>query len=140
MFDVPALDDPRILVPISVPVKGRKTRLVLRLPRFDFIDEHQHDALQAAVDGVDESLPPRKRQWAANLLMIKPFVSAADYKACETLSSGQVNMIVSYWAQQSTISVGEFLASADSSTESTEAQSDSTSTTEDGPAATSAAG
>lgn len=125
-------------MPIPVPVKGRKTPLVLRLPRFDFIDETQHDQLQAAREAVDSSLPIRKQQWLGNLELIKPFVSPADFKACEKLSSGQLNLVMLTWAQQSTISLGEFLASADSSTENTEAPSASTSTPEAGQGGTSA--
>ncbi|MCV7009490.1 hypothetical protein [Mycobacterium gordonae] len=125
-------------------MKGRKAPLVLRVPRFDFIDETQHDELTASVAELDTDKyvgePFRKRMRLATLLMLKPFLSAADYKVCETLPVGQLNAIQVVWREKSSIPLGEFLASADSSTENTEAQSDSTSTPEDGPAATSAAG
>jgi hypothetical protein len=135
VFDIPAVDDPRIMVTIPVPVKGRKTPLVLRLPRFDFLDEDQHDAMSAATEKVAEEsadLPARKQQRLFDLAMLKPHVAAKDWPAVEALPVGPLNAIVGVWAEQSNIPLGEFLASADSSTENTEAPSSTTSTPEDG--------
>lgn len=129
MFDIPSHDDPRIMVSISIPVKGRKP-LVLRLPRFDFIGEDQHDELQAAVQTQvekDPELPLRKHQRLADLVFIKPFVSASEFKACEALLPGQLRLVISTWAEQSSIPLGEFLASAASSPGNTEAPSSTTS-------------
>jgi hypothetical protein len=139
VFDIPAVDDPRVMVSIPVPIKGRKTPLVLKVPRFDFIDEAQHDAIQAGIEGIDESLIIRKKQRLVTLAMLKPFLSAADYKVCDGLVVGQLNLIQANWSQQSAISLGESLASAGSSTENTEAHSPSTSTPEGGHGGTLAA-
>jgi hypothetical protein len=135
VFDVPALDDPRIMVSIPVPVKGRKTPLVLKVPRFDFIDEAQYDAIEEATKGIGTET--RKQMRLSALALLKPFLSAADYKACETLSVGQLNVIQAVWGEQSSTSLGELLASGDSSAENTEAQSSTTSTPEDGSDSTS---
>jgi hypothetical protein len=137
VFDVPDLDDPRIMVSIPVPVKGRKTPLVLKVPRFDFIDEAQHDAIEEATKKIDTKLVPRKQMRLAALVLLKPFLSVADYRACETLSVGQLNMIQASWGEQSSIPLGESPASADSSLENTEAQSSTTSTPGDGSDSTS---
>jgi hypothetical protein len=135
VFDIPAVDDPRIMVTIPVPVKGRKTPLVLRLPRFDFIDEDQHDAMNSAAAEVVQAnadAVPRKQQWLVHLAWLKPHVPPKDYAVCETLTVGQLSAVVGVWAERSSIPLGEFLASADSSTGNTEAQSSTTSTTPDG--------
>jgi hypothetical protein len=139
VFDIPAVDDPRIMVTIPVPVKGRKTPLVLRLPRFDFIDEDQHDAMSAATEKVAEESADAAPEAAAavHLAMLKPHVPPKDYAVCETLTVGQLSAVVGVWAERSSIPLGEFLASADSSTGNTEAQSSTTSTTPDGQEGTS---
>lgn len=140
MFDVPAQDDPRIMVHIPVPVKGRKTPLVLKVPRFDFLDEDQHDAMMTASSEVDEQnkdLPLRKRQRLTDLSALKPFLSQRDFGVCETLPAGQLQAIIIAWAAGSSVPLGELLASAGSSTENTEAPSSSTSTPEAGQGETS---
>jgi hypothetical protein len=140
VFDIPAVDDPRIMVKIPVPVKGRKTPLVIRVPRFDFIDEDKHDALDklgAVVAEANPDMDLRRQQRLVDLGGLKLFLSAKDAAACESLTSGQLQAVMSAWAAGSTIPLGEFLASADSSTENTEAPSKPTSTPEDGQGATS---
>lgn len=134
-MEVPALNDPRLLVPIPVPLKGRKP-ITLKLPRFDFIDEDQHDAIEAAAKAADDAnkeLPLRKRQRLADLALLKPFVSEKDYQACESLTSGQLQVLIKIWATGSQVALGELLASEVSSTENTGAQSPSTSIAEGGP-------
>jgi hypothetical protein len=140
MFDILASDDPRIMVVMSVPVPGRKQPMVIKLPRFDFIDESQHAAIDEAFKSVDSEhadWPIRRRRHLANLKIIKPFMTAKDYAACEKLTVGQLDMIIERWAEQSNVSLGEFLASAESSMENTEAPSSLTSMPEDGQEGTS---
>jgi hypothetical protein len=69
--------------------------------------------------------------------MLKACVSAAQYKRCEPLTIGQLNAIREHWIEQSSIALGEFLASAQSSkTATSEAPPNTTSTLADGDAAT----
>jgi hypothetical protein len=141
MLEIPAADDPRVTVAMTVALKGGKT-LTLSMPRFDFMDEPTHRDMTAELEKIDadETLTPRERARATTLVMLKPFVGAQDYKRCESLVVGQLAMIRDHWFAQSNITLGEYLASAPSSTATTEAPSDTTSTPEDGPDATSAAG
>jgi hypothetical protein len=93
VFDIPAVDDPRILVPIPVPVKGRKTPLVLRLPRFDFIDEDQHDAMNSAAAEVVQAnadAVPRKQQWLVHLAWLKPHVPPKGLRGVRDADGGSV--------------------------------------------------
>jgi hypothetical protein len=140
VFDIPAVDDPRILVSIPVPVKGRKTPLVIRVPRFDFIGEDQHDILENVGAEIAEANPGmgiRKLQRLTDLAALKLFLPAKDYTTCEGLTSGQLQAVMIAWAEGSTIPLGELLASAESSTGNTEAHSSTTSTHEDGQGETS---
>ncbi len=137
-MDVPALDDPRVHVSIPVPVKGRKTPWTLRLPRFDFMEESAYDEMIAAAEAAQAAEDtPRKRDRAANLAMIKCFVSAKDHAVCDGLASGQLSAVMLIWAEKSSVSLGELLASAPSSMATTEAPSSSTSTPAAGRAETS---
>jgi hypothetical protein len=136
MYDIPAQDDPRIQITISVPIKGRKP-LTLKVPRYDFITEDIYDAMDTDITAIDEKLAPRKQIRLARLAMLKPFLSPAEYKACETLTVGQLDAVVEKWATESNIPLGEYLASVTSSETSTEAPSNTTSSSEDSPAETS---
>ncbi|WP_141213984.1 hypothetical protein [Mycobacterium marinum] len=112
----------------------------MKLPRFDFIDEDQHDAMAVSAKGVDEQNPDlalRKRQRLVNLAMLKPFVAQREYLLLEPLPAGQLESIMIIWATESTVPLGELLASADSSTGNTGAPSSTTSTVADGQDATS---
>lgn len=143
MFEVPCGDDPRVQAEILVRVKGRKTPMVLRLTRFDFIPEQEFVDWMAGADAVrDEETQrdgstPRTVNRAVNLAMLKPFVPLKDYRVCEQLAAGQLDAIMLRWAEASSISLGELLASAPPSPGSTEAPSATTSTAEDGPGSTS---
>ena len=141
MLDIPAADDPRVTVTMNVALKGGKT-LILSVPRFDFIDEPTHKDMSVELEKIDadETLSARERVRASTLVMLKPFVAARDYKQCESLVVGQLNVIRDHWIAQSNITLGELLASAASSTANTEAPSNTTSTPEDGPDATSGGG
>jgi hypothetical protein len=137
--EIPAVDDPRIFIPISVALKGGKT-LVLSVPRFDFIEEPEHEAMTAELGKLDDDtdLSPRQRARLATLVMLKTCIRAADYKRCETLTVGQLNAIREHWIEQSSIPLGEFLASAQSLTTAiSEAPPNTTSTSGDGDDATS---
>jgi hypothetical protein len=138
-LDIPASDDPRITVSIPVPLKGGKV-LVLAVPRFDFIEEPDYDAMTIELEKLDKDtdLTERQRARLATLVMLKPFVPARDHKVCESLVMGQLTAIRTHWIEQSNIPLGEFLASAQSSmTTMSEAPSNMTSTAGDGGAATS---
>lgn len=134
-IQIVAVDDERTVIPFSVPVKGRRP-LVVNLPRFDFIPEDDFDQLTANIEALDkEELPLRKYSRKLALVMLQQFVSDKDYAALETLATGQLDQILTVWREHSQVSLGESVASADSSTESTEAQSDSTSSADSDTAA-----
>jgi hypothetical protein len=141
MFDIPAADDPRVTLTMTVALKAGKT-LSLSVPRFDFVDEATHKDMTIELEKIDadETLTARERARAITLVMLKPFVGARDYKICESLVIGQLTMIRDHWFAQSNITLGEYLASAPPSTANTEAPSNTTSTPEDGPDATSGGG
>ena len=131
MFEIPATDDPRTLVEISVALKGRRP-MVLRLPRYDMIDEAVYRVMFAELDAIDtdddkKSLSPRDRTRLAVLTMLKPFVPDKDYKLCEGLALGQLVAIRDHWATQTEIPLGEYMASLTSPTGNTEAPSNTTS-------------
>ena len=130
VMDVPAHDDPRVQITIPVPVKGRKQPLLLKVPRFDFIDEDTYDAIVTGIDAIDKTLPQRKATRLVVLAYLKPCVPAKDYAVCETLMVGQLNAILQNWNDASNITLGEYLASAASLTGNTEAPSDTTSSPE----------
>lgn len=138
-MDVPAPDDPRIMVTIPVPVKGQRKPLVLTVPRFDFLDEPTYDAITAELDAIAErtDLVVRKATRLINLAYLKPCIPERQYEVCETLPVGQLNAIMAIWSDASQVSLGEYLASANSSTGNTGAPSSTTSSPVDTPDATS---
>lgn len=126
-----AVDDERTSVPFSIPVKGRRP-LVLRLPRFDFINEDDFDGLTESLAALDkEEMSLRKRTRAVALTMMKPFVGEKEYAALQSLAAGQLDQILELWRERSQVSLGESEASDNSSTESMEAQSSTTSSSAD---------
>lgn len=138
-MEVPSVDDPRISVTVSVPIKGRKP-IALTLPRFDFIPDNLYDEMISASDQVardNPDTPTRKINKLVNLAMLKPFLSSKDLAACETLPPGQIDAIMLIWVERSSIPLGELLASAQSSTANTEAPSNTTLTPAGGRDATS---
>ncbi|WP_142396025.1 hypothetical protein [Mycobacterium kansasii] len=138
MIDVPAVDDPRIMISIPVPVKGRKP-VVLKVPRFDFMGEDVHQAWEDAAKqaGENKDMPLSRQQRITDLAALKLVLPEKDYKVCETLTSGQLQIVMLNWAKESAFPLGELLASADSLTGNTEAPSSMTSTAQDGPEETS---
>lgn len=139
MIDIVGADDPRIVIEFTIPIKSGKP-LQLKLPRFDFIDEDELDAIQAEIENIDGDLPPHKAQRQAYLIQIKPFCTETQFSSVEKLKLGQLTQIMDTWTKRSAISLGEYLASDDSSTESTGRRSGQTSSDEDGADSTSAAG
>jgi hypothetical protein len=134
-IQIVAVDDDRISIPFHIPVKGRRP-LVLKLPRFDFIPEDEFDQLTASIEELDkEDLTLRKYSRTLALVMLKQFVSDKDYTVLETLATGQLDQILNGWREHSQVSLGESEASDNSSTESTEAQSATTSSEGSGTAA-----
>jgi hypothetical protein len=134
-----ATDDPRINVTITVPIKGGKT-LNLALPRFDYLEEPVLAAMDVELEKIraDEVLNDRQKSRARVLAMLKPILAARVYKQCEDLPLGPLAAISEVWSEQSSMSLGEFLASAESSpTKSSEAPPNTTSTPADTTDATS---
>jgi hypothetical protein len=134
MMEVYATDDPRVQIEISVPVKGRRP-MMLRLPRFEYIDEPIYDEMMAALEAIDAAeaaaeapMVTRKRNRAITLTTLKPFLSPKDYAVCETLPVGQLDNISEVWRELSAIPLGEYVASKTSSTVNTEAPSSTIST------------
>jgi hypothetical protein len=134
-MDVPAIDDPRIMVAVDLP----KFDLTLRLPRFDFLPEAVLDKMddQITVITDNEALNDRKKIREARLAMFKAVVGAKEYKILQSMTVGQLNLIYGKWADDSAVELGKYLASDTSSTENTEAPSNTISSSGDTIAATS---
>lgn len=138
-FDHP--DDERLYIPFVLPVKGRKDPLEFSIPRREFQSSEDIKTIQwllAELDA-DESkvaeLVPAEDPWAlekaAFLLGLKPYVTAAQLKVLQKQPYGVLKFINDRLRELSGITVGEYWASARSST-STERPSKLTSSTEDG--------
>lgn len=140
MIDIVGADDPRIIIEFTIPITGSKLPLQLRLPRFDFIDEDELDNIQDSIEKIDPELAPHKAQRQAYLLQIKPFCDDSQFALVEKLKLGQLTQIMDTWTKKSAISLGEFLASDDSSTENTGRRSGRTSSGKAGDESTSDAG
>lgn len=141
MLTVPIVgdDDPRITITFTLPVKDGDP-VEVKLPRFDFIDEDVLDEIQSAIEGIDSELPAHRAQRQAYLIQMKPFCDDDQFAVVEKLKLGQLTQIMDTWTAKSAISLGEFLASDDSSTENTGRRSGRTSSKEVGGGSTSAAG
>ena len=132
-------DDPRIRIHFTIPVKDGDP-IEVSFPRFDFIDEDELDTITEAIENIDPDLAAHKAQRMAYLIQMKPFCNDTQYAVLEKLKLGQLTQIMNTWTQKSAISLGEFLASDDSSTENTGRQSKRTSSPKGGGAETSDAG
>ena len=132
-------DDPRIRINFTIPVKGGDP-IEVSFPRFDFIDEDELDAITDAIDKIDPELAAHRAQREAYLIQMKPFCTDDQYSVVQKLKLGQLTQMMNTWTQKSAISLGEFLASDDSSTENTGRQSKRTSSSKAGAAETSDAG
>ena len=140
-IEVPDYDDDRIFVPFTVPVKGKKP-VEFKVPRRDFQPpedvktlqwlmtelDYEPDKLAELVDP-DEPVAIEK---ACYLIALKPHVTAAQLKILKGLSIGALRFIDSRWTEQSRVTVGEYWASASTSTGSTPRPSNSNSSPSDG--------
>lgn len=132
-------DDPRIRIQFTIPVKNADP-IEVSFPRFDFIDEDELDAITDAIDKIDPDLAAHRAQRQAYLIQMKPFCNDDQFAVVEKLKLGQLTQMMNTWTAKSAVSLGEFLASDDSSTENTGRQSKRTSSPKGGGAETSAAG
>ena len=132
-------DDPRIRIQFTIPVKDSDP-IEVSFPRFDFIDEDELDAITDAIDKIDPDLAAHRAQRQAYLIQMKPFCTDDQFAVVEQLKLGQLTQMMNTWTAKSALSLGEFLASDDSSTENTGRQSKRTSSPKGGGAETSAAG
>lgn len=137
-FDIVSDDDPKIRIHFTIPTPDGD--MVVSFPRFDFIDEDELDDITNNIEKLDPEMAPHKAQRQAYLIQMKPFCTDEQYAVVEKLKLGQLTQIMNTWTQKSAITLGEFLASDDSSTENTGRQSKRTSSPKGGAAETSAAG
>lgn len=145
-IEIPDYEDERIFIPFTLPVKG-KDPIVFKVPRRDFQPpneiktlqwlmaelDYEPDKLKGLVDP-DESFAVEK---ACYLLALRPHVSAAQFKVLQKQTFGALRFINDRWNEQSRVTLGEYWASANSSTENTERPSNRTSSTEAGTSGTS---
>lgn len=112
--DIVGSDDPRVLVRFNIPGVGE-----LALPRLDFIDETELDDIQSGIEALDSDLPVHRAQRQAYLIQLKPFCTDEQFEAVSKLRLGELTQITDTWTKRSALTLGEFLASDDSSTENT---------------------
>jgi hypothetical protein len=127
-------DDERIRIPFEIPIKGRKP-LQFTVPRLDYIDEEEFIALTKDIEALDEDESfdnMRKKTRAIALVMLKRFLTEQQMAILEKVAFGCLNQILETWQEKSAMNLGEFLASADSSTESTGRPSKPISSPKDG--------
>lgn len=149
-IEIPDFEDERIFIPFTLPVKGKKP-IVFKVPRRDFQPPEDVKLLQwlmSELDGNEEKLkalvdteaevnPSVAVEKACFLLALKPHVTAAQFKTLQKASYGQLRFINDRWNEQSRVTLGEYWASANGSTENTQRQSNSTSSPSDGTDSTS---
>lgn len=139
-IEIPSLEDERVFIPFTLPVKGRKP-LSFKVPRRDFVapeDIKTVTWLMAELDFdrdrlVDWADPdePVAVEKACFLIALKPYVTEAQFKTLKAATFGQLRFINDRWNEQSRVTVGEYWASASSST-STQRPSNTTSSSADG--------
>lgn len=104
---LPGFDDERIMIPFSVPSKGRKP-VTVKVPRFDFIDEETFDALMADLEELDveqqiigvandliEVEPGTEVPWEPLLDGAKKKLADIGVKVVRTMKQGQSQDLVS---------------------------------------------
>lgn len=121
-IEVP-IDDDRIYIPFTVPVKGKQP-LVFKVPRRDFQPREDVKLLQWLMSELDHDVDklselvdpdePAAVERACYLLSLKPHVTAAQFKVLKSLPFGAIRFINDRWNEQSRVTVGEYWASADS--------------------------
>lgn len=163
-IEIPDFEDERVNIPFTVPVKERKP-LEFTVKRLDFIPEDEFDELVQELDVLDgktepvlddkgdpligddgepvtipvKVVNPREAERQVVLTMLKHCVTPKQLETLTTLSHGQLNFVKKCWQEQSRVSLGEYWASASSST-STRRPSNSTSSPTDTTDSTSVAG
>ncbi len=123
-IQIPTLDDDRVSIPFTLNIKGRKP-IEFRVPRRDFQPaedvkrllwlmaelDHDADKLAALVDPESE---PAAMEKAYYLLALKPYVTAAQFKALKGCTFGQLRFVNDRWNEQSRVTLGESFASVSS--------------------------
>jgi len=101
------------------PVKGREP-LVLNVPRFDSLDREQIKAidkelkdLEDKTDDKGKPLSSQDKSLQSLSIMLRPFVTDEELRVVEKLKQVELDQIATYWQEQSTINLGELLASTD---------------------------
>jgi len=102
------------------PVPGKQP-IVLTVPRFDTMERRQLKAINKDLAALDdkkgddgEPLSPQDKSLEVVLTMLRPFVGDDDLKVVGQLKQIELDQIATYWQEQSTISLGELLASTNS--------------------------
>lgn len=123
-IEIPTLEDERIFIPFTIPVKGRKEPLTFKVPRRDFQPGEDVKVLQWLMSELDvdqdklrelvDPAEPAAVEKACFLLALKPHVTAAQFKVLRGLSFGQLRFINDRWNEQSRVTLGEYWASASS--------------------------
>lgn len=136
-IDLVAPNDPRARLSLTFHPAAPRKQFTVTIPRFDYMDEDTFDEMTKALqslpdtDGDGNPLPVRKTSRAIALTMLKAVVPKDKYTSLEKCTSGELDQALAEWTKHSQMSLGELLASADSST-STGTPSEQTSSTEDG--------
>lgn len=135
-IDLCAPSDPRAQLALTFHPKAPSKPFTITIPRFDFMDEDTFDEMQAALQALPKTdtdgnlLTVRKNGRAIALTMLKAVVPKAKHAALEKCTSGELDQALAAWTKHSQLSLGELLASADSSG-STGRPSEQTSSTAD---------
>jgi hypothetical protein len=124
--EVPSADDPRVVIQLALG------DTVITVPRFDFINEDELDAIQTAIDGIDGDLPAHRQHREAILVHLRNFCTPPQLEVVEGCALGQLKYMMDTWTEQSSIPLGEYLLSAESSTENTGKRSKRTSSDKGG--------
>lgn len=104
---LPGFDDERIMIPFTVPIKGRKPATV-KVPRFDYIEEDIFDALMADLEKLDVEQqviavandlsvvePGTEVTWEPLLDDAKKQLTDLGVKVVRTMKQGQSQELVS---------------------------------------------
>jgi hypothetical protein len=102
------------------PISGREA-MVLVVPRFDCLEREQIKVMNRELRELDDKkdsdglpLTPQDKSLQQLMIMVKPFLPEADLNVLEHLRPVELDQIAQYWQDQSTISLGELLASTNS--------------------------
>jgi hypothetical protein len=124
---VPSQDDPRMMLELELPGD-----VVVKVPRFDFISEDEIDAIQVELDAIDGDLPAHRQQRLGILVHFNRFCTPEQQEVVAGLALGQLRFMMDTWTEQSSLSLGEYMVSGESSTETQAKQSSRTSSRKGG--------